>query len=182
MCSQDTGRRGVFRSKRSNFGHLDRMPQQVQDGTNKIGNSYQAKTLHHENILETIINQKKQSRESVGLLPEMLATTYRASNTPRSKKQVYFVNAVKDTAADQLNNLRTKREERSVEVDVIIHAGANLKINAGSIMYLIPETTTTQSTPSSTNSSTSDDSNLIVTTYCECLWSFVVHYNCCCPW
>ena len=138
------------------------MLQQVQDGAKEIENSYQDEILYHENILETNINQKTQSRDSVGLLPEILAPTYRASNIPKGKKQVTFVNAVKEPAADHLNNVRTKREERSIEVSVIVHAGANLMINAGSIMYLIPETPTTHTTPEPT-ASTSDDNNLVVT-------------------
>ena len=54
---------------------------------------------------------------------------------------------MKAPAADQVNKLRMKQQIRNVQVAIIVHAGANLKMNAGSITYRIPEKKTIQSTP-----------------------------------
>ena len=62
----------------------------------------------------------------------------------KSNHNKHFVDShmIKDSPADHLNKLRTKREIRNVSVAVTVHAGANLKMNAGSITYLIPAKTT----------------------------------------
>ena len=135
-----------FQEQQDEFRRLIRIPRQSQDEPDDLGNSNDGASLNHKTLLEMSINPKHNA-ESV--LPQMHRQPYKVPNNSNGKKHVYFVNtpSVKEPAADQVNKLRTKREIRNVQVDIIVHAGANLKINAGSIIYRIPEKLTTQTTP-----------------------------------
>ena len=133
-----------YRKKRS--FHLIRIPRQSQDEPEDLRTSNDGASLNHKTLLEMSINLKHNA-ESV--LPQMHRQPYNVPNNSNGKNHVHFVNppSAKAPAADQGNKLRRKRQIRNVQVDIIVHAGANLKINAGSIIYRIPEKPTTQTTP-----------------------------------
>ena len=135
-----------FQEQQEEFRHLIRIPRQSQDEPEDFGNSNDGASLNCKTLLEMSINPKHNA-ESV--LPQMHRRPYNVPNNSNGKKYVHFVNSpsVKGPSGDQVNKLRTKREIRNVQVDIIVHAGANLKINAGSIIYRIPEKLTTQTTP-----------------------------------
>ena len=133
---------------------LDRTQGQIEDQAEELDKSNQDETLNHKTLIEIGINQKTYNAKWV--LPEMHRRLYRtpSSPIPKDKKHIHVVNShvVKDSTADHLNKLRTKREIRRVSVDIIVHAGANLKMNAGSITYLIPaKSTPTQTAPTVPN-------------------------------
>ena len=140
-----------YRKKRSlqkqkkEFRHLDRIPRQIQDETEEFGSLNEA-ALNLKTLLEMSRNQKHNAESA---LPEKHRRPYKAPNNANGKKHVHSVNShsAKAPAADHVNKLRMKRQIRNVQVAIIVHAGANLKMNAGSIIYRIPEKKTTQSTP-----------------------------------
>ena len=141
-----------YRKKRSlqkqkeEFYHLHRIPQQIQDETEELGSSNEGAASNLKTLLEMNMNQKHNTRSA---LPETRRGPYKAPNNANHKKHVHSVNShsAKAPAADQVNKVRIKRQIRNVQVAIIVHAGANLKMNAGSITYRIPEKSTTQSTP-----------------------------------
>ena len=135
-----------FQEQQGEFRHLIRIPRQSQDEPEDLGTSNDGTSLNHKTLLEMSINLKHNA-ESV--LPQMHRQPYNVPNNSNGKKHVHFVNSpsAKAPATDHRNKLRMKRQIRNVQVDIIVHAGANLKINAGSIIYRIPEKPTTQTTP-----------------------------------
>ena len=141
-----------YRKKRSlqkqkkQFLHLHRIPRQIEDETEELSSSNEGAASNLKTLLEMSMNQKHNAESA---LPETRRRPYKAPNNANRKKLVHSVNShsAKAPAADQANKLRVKRQIRNVQVAIIVHAGANLKMKAGSITYRIPEKKTTQSTP-----------------------------------